>query len=185
MTANPPDVYPGPDGRQTIYDTSKVNASVDITFPVKIGITNAVLRDSVSINTKEQFPKGLAESSKSGTLFFDIENGLPLSLTFRAFLVGDGPGATRDTLLLIPTDGPRLIAPANVDASGNVTTSTVSRFSITLVGDNLAKFEASDAMLVQFGVETTNSGSIVRVRDTDFVKVRASGNIVYTVNKPK
>ncbi|MBI2620014.1 MAG: hypothetical protein HYW57_08025 [Ignavibacteriales bacterium] len=183
MTVNPPDVYSGPEGNQTIYDTSQVNSSVDITFPVKIGIKNAFVRDSVAINVKDQFPKGMAESSRSGTLFFDIDNGLPLALSFRAFLVGT-PAGFRDTLLLIPTDGPRIIAPADVDASGNVTSSTISRFSISLVGDDLAKFEASDGMLVQLDVETTNGGSVVRVRNTDFVKLRASANLVYTVNKP-
>jgi hypothetical protein len=181
MTVNPADVFGTPQGLQTVYDTSRIYSSVDLSFPVRMGITNATLRDSVPLNIREKFPKDIASSTKSGTLYFEIENALPLAIEFRSALLG----GDRDTLLLIPVDGPRIIDPGLTDASGSVTGSTVTRFSMTFSGPEAQQFEEGEVLLIQLDLQTPSGGSIVKVRPTDFVNVRASGNLVYQVNKPR
>jgi hypothetical protein len=184
MRLNPEDVFDTPQGLQTVYDTSRIYSSAEISFPVRMGITNAVVRDSVLLNIREKFPRDVAASTKSGTLNFEIENGLPLSIEFRATLITLVSGAGPDTLMFIPTDGPRFIEAGVADGSGNVVAPTISRFSMTFSGPEARQFEEAEVLWMELNVQTANNGSIVRIRPTDAVKVRASGNLVYQVNKP-
>lgn len=185
MTLNPPDVYAAPDGLQTVYDSSRVYSSVDVLFPVRIGISNATIRDSVPLLVREKFPRDLAKSTRTATMFFAVENGLPFTVQFRAALLGPGPGGPRDTLLMIPTDGVRVIQAGVVAAAtGLVTTATVSEFAMEFTGPEAERFGDGENLLIQLDVETPDNGSIVKVRDTDAVRVRASGHLQYHVNKP-
>ncbi|HEX9614357.1 MAG TPA: hypothetical protein VGA55_02580, partial [Bacteroidota bacterium] len=184
MLINPPDVYSTPDGINTIYDTSKVYANVDMAFPVRIGIDNGAVRDTVPLNVKEKFPKSFASSTKSGTLYFDIVNRFPFSLEFRSALLQYGSGNTVDTLTMIPSDGPRVIPASPVDGTGSAIDSTISRFAITMTETQAQFFELSDLMWIELNLETANSGSVVKLKDSDYVRVRASANLVYQVNKP-
>lgn len=184
MTLNPEDIYITPQGMQTVYDTSRIYSSAELSFPVRMGITNAVVRDSVLLNVRDKFPRDVAASTKSGTLYFEIENGLPLSIEFQATLMTLVPGIGPDTLMFIPTDGPRFIEAGATDGSGSVIAPTVSRFSMTFSGPEARQFEEAEVLWMELNVQTANNGSVARIRTTDAVKVRASGNLVYQVNKP-
>ncbi|MEX1140210.1 MAG: hypothetical protein WEB33_07575 [Bacteroidota bacterium] len=184
MTLNPADVFDTPQGVQTVYDTSRIYSSAELSFPVRMGITNATVRDSVQIDVREKFPRDIASSTKSGTLYFEIENGLPISIEFRATLIGRVPGGDTDTLLVIPTDGPRFIDAGVADGSGSVVSPTVSKFSMAFSGPEARRFEEAEVLWMELNIQTANNGGIVRIRPTDAVKVRASGNLVYQVNRP-
>jgi len=180
MTVNPPDVFAS-GLKETIYDTSNVYSSVDLWFPVALGINNASVWDTVDINSSDKFPKDFATSSQQGTIYFDVENGIPLSFSFRAALLQRAGGGVLDTLLFIPTDGPRMIDAAAVDGNGVVTGPSTSRFSISLTGPNLQEFGSADLMWIDLGVATSNGGSVVKVQNTQTIHVRASANVVYRV----
>jgi hypothetical protein len=61
----------------------------------------------------------------------------------------------------------------------------VSSFSVRLTGPEIDKFNDADAMWFRLQVETTGGGKVpVKVRSSDFVHIRASANMVYTINKP-
>ena len=180
MTVNPPDVFAS-GLTETIYDTSKVYSSVDLWFPVALGINNASVWDTLDINSSDKFPKDFATSSQQGTIYFDVDNGIPLSFSFRAALLQRAGGGVLDTLLFIPTDGPRLIDAAAVDGNGVVTGATTSRFSISLTGPNLEEFGSADLMWIDLQVATSNGGSVVKVQNTQTIHVRASANVVYRV----
>jgi len=184
MTVNPPDVFGTPEGIQTMYDSSRIYSSVDMSFPVRMGIANATVRDSIPLDIREKFPRDVASSTKSGTLYFEVENGLPLSIVFRSALLGRGPGGNRDTLMLIPSDGPRIISAGITDGSGLVSAPTITRFSIPFSGPEAQQFEEGEVLLMELELQTANNGSVVKIRQSDSVKVRASGNLVYQVNKP-
>jgi hypothetical protein len=55
---------------------------------------------------------------------------------------------------------------------------------MTFSGPETQQFEEGEVLLIQLDLQTASGGSIVKIRPTDFVNVRASGNLVYQVNKP-
>jgi hypothetical protein len=56
---------------------------------------------------------------------------------------------------------------------------------VRLTGPEIDKFNDADAMWFRLQVETTGGGKVpVKVRSSDFVHIRASANMVYTINKP-
>lgn len=90
----------------------------------------------------------------------------------------------RDTLLWIPTDGPRTISAAPVDQGGSATSPRTSAFFVQLKQADIEKYNDADAMWFRLQIQTTGGGSVpVKVRSTDSVSVRASATMVYTVNK--
>jgi len=182
---NPPDVFPTSQGIQSIYDTTKLYASVNLSFPLKMAIEGGEVTDTVDIGSGEKFPREFVKSVKSGTMYFEVSNGLPVQLTLQSALLGKNAAGRRDTLLRIPTDGIRVITAAEVDQGGSTVGPKVSSFSVRLTGPEIDKFNDADAMWFRLQVETTGGGKVpVKVRSSDFVHIRASANMVYTINKP-
>lgn len=185
VTINPPAIFPTVQGLQKINDTSKVYTSLNTYFPLKIGLANAFLVDSVDLDNKQTFDKGFVTSVKKGTMYLQFTNGLPVQLTFHGALLGKlTPTSPRDTLLRIPTTGPQIIQAATVNADGTVKDPTISTVTISLVGNDIDMFNFSDAMWMRFDVVTTPGPKTVKIRQQDFIKIRASANMVYQVNKP-
>ena len=86
-----------------------------------------------------------------------------------------------DTLLFItPSD---TIQPAAVDINGLTTAPTFSKTSISLNGAQMVQFNNADSLFIRLDMSTSNNGQVVRVRDTDYIRVYAKGDITYTVNK--
>ncbi|HAL56883.1 MAG TPA: hypothetical protein DCP63_10520, partial [Bacteroidetes bacterium] len=184
VVMNPPDVFPTSQGIKSIYDTTKLYSSIDLSFPLKLAIAGGEVTDTVDIGSGEKVPKDFVTSVKSGTMYFELTNGLPIQLSLRAALIGKTTSGRRDTLLWIPTDGPRVIAAASIDQGGRVSGSKLSSFSIRLIGSEIDKFNDADVMWFKLQVETSGGGvTPVQIRGSDFVRIRASANMVYTVNK--
>jgi hypothetical protein len=185
LLLNPPDVFPTDEGIQTIWDTTKIYPSVALSFPSRLGLSGGVVTDTIDLGNSAKFPKDFVNSLKSGTMFLEITNGLGIQVTFRSFLIGT-VGGQRDTLLRIPTDTSRTLLAGQIDAAGYVTTPRTSAFSVTLTGNDLAKFDLANTMGIRLDIETSGGGSVpVKLRSTDFIRIKASMNVQYTVNKPK
>jgi hypothetical protein len=181
---NPSDVFPTSTGVQTIYDTSKVYASADLSFPLKVGIAGGEVMDVVVLTSDQKLDEDVVRSVKSGTVYFEVNNGLPVQLILQAAFLGKPVGGKRDTLLKIPTDGPRTIAAAPVDQGGLVAGPKSTAFLIQLNQSEILKYNDADAIWYRVLVESTGGGTTpVKVRNSDMVNVRASANMVYTVNK--
>jgi len=181
-TINPSDLYSTPAGFQTVYDTTHVYGSVETAFPLSIAITGGELTDTVDLGDEQKFPKDFAESARSGTMYFEVTNGLPLSLSFRAMLIGS-TGAGRDTLLRIPGLGPQMIGPPVVGPDGFVVTPLVTTFAVSLTGAEMERFNAANLMKYTLYIETADGQKPVKIRSGDSVRVKASANLVYTVNR--
>jgi hypothetical protein len=186
MIVNPIDVYPTPQGVGSMTDTSKIYPAIDVSFPLRLGIAGGEFSDTSDIGDDDKVDKDLATSATQGTVYFEINNAMPLELSFRAALLRrDTLGGAPDTLLFLPPDGPRTILPAPVDPTGYVTGPQLSVFSITLTGPQISLLDSSNVIWYRFGIQTTGGGtSAVRVRDSDYIHIRASANLVLTVNKP-
>lgn len=182
---NPPEVFPTDEGIQSIWDTTKIYPSVGLTFPSRLGLAGGVVTDTIDLGNSAKFPKDFVNSLKSGTMFLEITNGLGIQLSFRSFLINTA-GARRDTILRIPIDTSRTILAAQVDGAGYVSSPRTSAFSVTLTGNDLAKFDLANIMGIRLDIETSGGGNTpIKLRSTDFLQIKASMNVQYTVNKPK
>ena len=181
---NPPDIFPTSQGIQTIYDTSKVYTSIDVSFPLKLALAQGEIADTVTIENSQKLSKDLEKSVKSATMYFEVTNGLPIQVSFRAALLRKSAFGKPDTLLWLPADGPRTIAAASVDQGGSVIAPKTSPFSIGLMESEAEKINDADAIWYKIQIETTGGGTVaVKFRQQDFVTVRASANMVCTMNK--
>lgn len=181
---NPPDVFPTAQGIQTIYDSTKVYATTNLSFPLKLGLAGGEVSDLVTLTDEDRLEEDVVKSIKTGTIYFEVTNGLPVQLVLQSAFLGKLIGGKRDTLLWIPSDGPRTIAAAPVDQGGSVASSRTTAFLVQVKQSDMAKYNVADAIWYRLRVETTGGGSAaVKVRTTDFVTVRASATMVYTLNK--
>jgi hypothetical protein len=186
VTLNPPDVFASAGGYQTINDTSKLYSSIGIFFPMKMGISNAQYKDVISI--KGTFDSSFVSDVKSGSLYFSIDNGLPLSFGFLASFEGlDNTIHARRTFLTIPTNGtPQVISGGTVNTTtGMVSGSRTTSFQISLVSDEIQQLVAADSVAMVFQLSTSNAPTPIVLSASDLIHVRASATMVYTVNKKK
>ena len=65
---NPSDIFPTLQGIQTIYDTTKVYAAVDLTFPLRAGIAGGEVDETVSLTNGQKLGPDVINSVKSGTM---------------------------------------------------------------------------------------------------------------------
>jgi hypothetical protein len=185
LTMDPSDVF-AQSNTYSIYDTTKVYPSFDLNVPFAIGINNGVMTEVVGFS-KGEIPKDFTKSVDKGTLTFNVFNRIPLKMFFRANFLGNYNPITHkgDTLLpIVPTD---TIQAASVGTDGTTTTTptpTVSKVSISLSGADMVQFNKADSLYLRFDISTSNNGQVVRVKDTDYIRVYAKGDITYTVNKP-
>jgi hypothetical protein len=179
---DPPDIF-AQTAVYSIYDTTKVYPSFEIDFPVALGIKNGVMKEVVAFG-KEEIPKDFTKSVGQGTLTFYFYNKLPFKMFFHANFLGNYNPQTHkgDTLLFItPSD---TIQAAPVDNNGITTAARFSKSSISLNGAEMVQFNKADSLYIRLDMATSNNGQVVRVRDTDYIRVYAKGDITYTVNKP-
>jgi hypothetical protein len=182
LTMDPPVIFAQTKTYQ-IDDTTKVYPSFDMNFPVALGIANGVMKEVVAFG-KEEIPKDFTKSVGQGTLTFYFYNKLPFKIFIRANFLGNYNPQTHkgDTLLFItPSD---TIQAAPVDNNGLTTAPRFSKTSISLNGAQMVQFNKADSLYIRLDMATSNNGQVVRVRDTDYIRVYAKGDITYTVNKP-
>ncbi|MGD0037462.1 MAG: hypothetical protein ABSC53_09245, partial [Bacteroidota bacterium] len=181
MTMDPPDIF----AQSTVYridDTTKVYPSFDMNFPVAVGIKNGIMKEVVAFG-KGEIPKDFTKSVDQGTLTFYFYNKVPFKMFFRANFLGNYNPITHkgDTLLYItPTD---TIQPAAVDLNGITTLPTFSKVSVSLNSAQMVQFNNADSLYIRLDMSTSNNGQVVKVRDTDYIRIYAKGDITYTIGK--
>lgn len=180
---NPQDVFPTSQGVQSIWDTTKIYPSVNLTFPSRLGISNGILTDTIDLGNESKFPKAFVNSLERGTMFLEITNGLGFQLDVHAYLI-QRRGGVVDTILTIAPSG--RIEAGQIDASGNVIQPRVSSPSVSLTGTELAKFDVANTLGLRLDLATTGGGTTpIKIRSSDFIRIKASLNVKYMVNKPE
>jgi hypothetical protein len=180
-------INPNPPTTGVVYDTTKVYSAISTYFPLKLGILNGQYTDVASISGS--FDSTFVTDVKSGSISFSITNALPLALNFRAAFMGmDALSHTRDTLLSLPSGGNvYTVAGAQVNGAGTVSAPTQSTFKIGLVTPEILALAASDSVYIKLTLNTSGSAGppvqAVRINAADYITIRASANMVYTVNK--
>jgi len=182
LTLDPADIFAQPNTVYRIYDTTKVYPSFDLNLPTTVGIQDGVVREVLAFG-KDQLPKDFTQYVSQGTLTFYFFNKFPVALNFRANFLGNYNPMTHkaDTLLVIAPG--TSIQAAAVDNDGNTTAPTFSKLSITLNNAQMIQFNNADSLYVRLDLSTSNNGQIVRLRDTDYIRIYAKGDISYTMGK--
>jgi len=183
ILVNPPDVFPTSSGLGSIYDTSKVYASFDLTFPLKIGIIGGEVTDTVALRDDNKIPDDFIASTRRGTLYFQTTNGTPMGLTFLGALLRESSPGVYDTLLWLPKTGIRNVQAGVVDpVSGTVTSPSISAFDVSMSDADMQLYNQSTHLWFRFGLQTANGGTVpVKFRSTDFVRLQTSANIIWAL----
>jgi hypothetical protein len=164
----------------TIDDTSKVYPAVALTFPSELGIQNGQYNDVVAMseeNNNQDFTNKMVNARMNIT----ATNGIPLGAKFGIkFLSWNKFTRHSDTTLTIVPDSTFL--PANVNASGIVTSPMTSYISIVLDTAQVRKFNSSDSVAINFALSTSNNGSVpVVITTNQSIRLRASATMTYRI----
>jgi hypothetical protein len=187
VTLNPKDEFAN-NNFYSIYDTSKIYPALDVNLPFGAGIQNGSLTEMTSLG-KDIIPKDFTKSVDNGSLTFTFINSIPAQVSFQSRFIRYDATTHKiiDTSLYIPQDNTLsyTILSAQYDTvSQIVTASQRSTFTVGLNNAEMQKFNQSDSLFVRMIINSSNNGKYVKVRSTDKIRVFASGNIIYTINKP-
>ena len=112
-------------------------------------------------------------------MFVDLENALPLTVGVQLQLLD----RAKRPVLAVPTSGGRItVDAASVDGDGNVTAPGRTRVVITLSRDDLRQFDVAQFVASSLVLSTTPGSAAVRIRASDYVKVRAWSVLSWRVN---
>ncbi len=173
----------------TVEQPTEVFQRINTYFPLKFGLANGLLTESVPLDG-ESFPTDFTKDIKQSTVRVSATNHMPVSLGFSADLWGptdpNNPFSPRALLMTIPTSGgARTIVAAPVDGNGSTTGDQLSEFRVTLTQSEMGLFNQADTMFIRLTAQTSGSGTLpVRYQATDFIRIKMSGNLVYTL-KPE
>ncbi len=174
----------------TIYDTTKIYPALDVKLPFGAGVQNGIITQMTSFG-KDVIPKDFTKAVVNGSITFTVINAIPIQLAFQSRLIRydtTGNGVHVDTLLYLPQvsrDSSYTILPAQYNTVNQIVTAPYrTTFTVALNSTDMQNFNQADSMLVRFVINTSNNGSYAKVRSTDSIRVFASGNINYIINKP-
>jgi hypothetical protein len=165
----------------TIQDTSSITPYIDLNIPSEMSISNGHIRETQDIQGK--IPKEFTRSVKNGMISFMFTNGIPFVMSSNiGFLGVNVSTGKRDTLISFNSLGP--IASAHLGADSLTDSPVVSNVKIYLTGDQIDKVNQADSLAIRLNLATGNNGAIVKIRNTDAIRVQGSVNARYTINKP-
>jgi hypothetical protein len=168
----------------TIQDTSGIYPSVKIDVPSVIGIYGGRIQEVQEIS--DNIPEDIARSVQNGSVSFSFTNGIPIRMISNIRFLGRDSLNHRDTLVRFDSLGP--IAAAHINsADSSADNPVVSNIKKYLTNDQVVKISKSDSVFIRLDFETNSNGSngaIVKIRNTDAVRVQASVRARFIVNKP-
>jgi hypothetical protein len=186
VLVNPPEAYtPTLAGAGGIGRRSSFQGAVSLDIPLTLGIANGSYSDTLSLG--DTTGDGAADFTvdrsrlrdiQNGTMYVEIENGLPLSVNMEVQLL-DG---TNLPLLAVPRAGETVgAASATVDAQGTVTAPASGRSVVVLQTRDVRQFDVARRMAYRLSFATPPAAGAVRFRLSDYVHVRIWTSFSYRV----
>lgn len=165
---------------------STVGGAVDFSVPLTVSIVGGSFADTVAFgdtagtgNSTYQENADLFNGINSGTIHCDLDNGIPMGVSFTMILLDKDSKA----LLVLPqTSGDSfIVSPASV-SGGEVARTVKSSRLIALTGPEVRLFER--AKYVQYAISIATPGTQpVTFRSYDGLNLRVWGEFSYRVNK--
>ncbi len=167
----------------TIYDTTKVFPSFDLSIPTELTILNGNLSDVEKDPIKDDVDKSTIRSIIDGTMNYEFTNRIPVALKFQmSFLKWDSAGARSDTTFRISPD--TLIKAPEVDVFGVAINPRISNIAVFLTGPQVNLVTQADSVYMKLYFNTGNGQNSVKFRKDDYIRIRSSVNARCTINKP-
>lgn len=172
-------VNPGPPyAIGTVSMNDEVEGTGTITMPFDLGITNAHYSDS----TNKPVITDSSTSSKlgnvdSGSVVFEVNNGLPLAISLTTELIDTLPGHQ-----VIPMDNIVIPAAADFNPDGTVRTPMFSRNEFVLTHDQAAALGHS-YMKFNFGVATSPGQQTVLFTKNNTISLKVYANLAFKIDK--
>jgi len=167
----------------TIYDTTKVYPSFDLSIPTELAILNGSLTDVEKDPIKDDVDKSIIRSVIDGTMNFEFTNRIPIALKFQmSFLKWDSAGTHGDTTFRISPD--TLIKAPDVDVFGVAINPRISNIAVFLTGPQVNTIAQADSVYIKIYFNTGNGQNSVKFKRDDYIHIRSSVNARCTVNKP-
>ena len=167
----------------TIYDTSKVYPSLDVSIPTDLAIISGsvvgVEKDPISDDVEPSVIRSIID----GAMNLEFTNRIPIAMKFQmSFLKWDSTRSLSDTTFRILPD--TLINASDADVFGNATNPRISNMAIYLTGEEVNTMAESDSVCIRLFFNTGNGINPVKFRHNDFIRIRSSVNVRCTINKP-
>lgn len=177
-------VNPGPpyaayaDG--TITNNDGVAGTGTLSIPLDLGITNGVFIDtSNSPVIKDSSTSTKLANVDSGEVTFEINNGLPLRLSFITQLIDT---TTHRVIMTFPQDSIVIPAATQFNADGTVSSPMYSKNEVPLTHDQAMALGHS-YMKFTFGMLTSPDQSTVAFTKNNTISLKVYANLVFKVDK--
>jgi hypothetical protein len=184
---NPPDLYnPTPAGVGVITRSSFVSGSIGLTIPLRLALSTGSYKDTLDWGdtngdgtSDNSFKKSDLNSVNQGTMYLEVQNGLPVQLAVQLVLV-DSLGKP---LLSLPlSNGPYAVPSAQVDVNGFATTPGSTNLAVVLNESQIHQFTVAHRIAYLFSLSTGGTAPVV-LRTTDQVHLRAWSTLSYRVKQ--
>jgi hypothetical protein len=166
----------------SIYDTSKVYPSFDLSIPTDLTILNGSLTD-VEKNPIKDVDKSISRSIIDGTMNYEFTNRISVELKFQMnFLKWDSAVTHSDTLFRISPDS--LVKASAVDVNGVSTNSKTTNIAVILTSAQVDMMRQADSVYIKLYFNTGSGQNSVKFKRDDYIRIRSSFIGRATINKP-
>jgi len=187
---DPASYYQYADSTGTVKAGDSVFTSVDLSFPVRVGIINGVYRDTVVLTdtSGNKIDKKDLALIDSGNVIFTIFNGFPLQITVGSKLL---PGLVSNpsmpntdstaVLLSLPKSG-LIVADSARYASKPASPIGLTGTVIPLNSSDVGKINPARFVAVTIHLNTSGSNQPVEFNKNYYVQLKAFVSVNYNVN---
>ncbi|MDH3251277.1 MAG: hypothetical protein OEM41_00720, partial [Ignavibacteria bacterium] len=188
ILVNPPGVYdPTPAGAKSISRNSSFGGGISLDIPLRLSLSGGMVRDTLVVGdstgdgTRDfDLNKGPISDLNFGSVYFEVENSLPMQTGIRVTLLG----VSRQQLLMVPQSGtPLEFTAGQIDAQGTVTVPARSTAVIVLSGTEVQQFNPAEYLVYELLLDTPQGSSVARFTTSDNLQIRIWSNLSYRVNK--
>jgi hypothetical protein len=168
----------------TIYDTTKVYPSFDLSIPTDLTILNGSLADVEKNPIKDDMDKSITRSIIDGTMNLEFTNRIPIALKFQmSFLKWDSAKTHSDTTFRISPTSDSINA-SMVDTNGVAINPIISNIAIILTNAQADMMRQADSIYTRLYFNTGNGQKSAKFKRDDYIRIRSSFIGRATINKP-
>lgn len=172
------------DAEQVISSSDSINFVISINAPLKISATDATFQDTINVDDEinNDDREDIVRATKA-SITLNIENHIPLGAWGKARFVDEHNNflfAVHNKIGNTTVDS-LFINPASVNADGIPTAPSNGNLTLYLEKDDIQKFKIAKYILVDLHMRTS-PGSFVKIRPSDFIKIKLFGGVNYHVD---
>ncbi len=175
---NPYDVYAT---RQVgvAEDTTCLYSSLDVSIPMRVGVFKGAFSDTVEVggNGEDKIDKDLLTKIKQATVYFKIENALPMNVKLNTTFLND---ASASLMTLPKASDPAISLSAGTPSSPTVTPTPIR---VSILPSDADKFNDTQNIIAKLFIDSNDQ--LVQFTTANYIRIRAYANIVVEIKEDK